>query len=372
GGFGFMDAQVDDARLVLRLIDESVQKGAAALNYTSVTEIRRNERGEVEGASVADTRTGETRFFSAPVVINATGSWAETLHASPDSGLHLRPLRGSHLMLPSWRLPVYQAVTLIHPDDGRPLFIIPWEGALMLGTTDIDHRQGLEGEIVMERREAQYMMECLRAYFPGRDLKLKDCVSSYSGIRPVLSKGDKPPSQESRDHVVWKDRGLVTVTGGKLTTFRALAKDALKAASDHLPGKPEPRTWEPVFDPPGPLPEKRRGLSTGIWRRLLGRYGQMAEQMVMRADKKDLCFIPGTLTLWAELPAAAQTGRVRHLTDIMLRRVRPGILLSEGGRGHLDRIEALCRPVLDWDDKRWKTERRMYMEYWDYVHSVPL
>ncbi|MCF8111517.1 MAG: glycerol-3-phosphate dehydrogenase/oxidase [Desulfobacteraceae bacterium] len=372
GGFGFMDAQVDDARLVLRLIDESVQKGAAALNYTSVTEIRRDERGEVSGASVVDTSTGQTMFLSAPVVINATGSWAETLHASPVPGLHLRPLRGSHLMLPSWRLPVYQAVTLVHPDDGRPLFIIPWEGALMLGTTDIDHGHGLEGEIVMDKHEAQYMIECLRAYFPGRDLGLKDCVSSYSGIRPVLSKADKPPSQESREHVVWKDRGLVTVTGGKLTTFRALAKDALKAASDRLPGKPEPKMSEPVFDPAGPLPEKRRGLSTNTWQRLLGRYGQMAGQMVMRAEKKDLSFIPGTLTLWAELPAAAQAGQIMHLSDLMLRRVRPGILLSEGGRAYLDRVEALCRPVLDWDKKRWAAERSMYMEYWDYVHSVPL
>lgn len=372
GGFKFMDAQVDDACLVLRLINEAVQNGAIALNYTRVAEIRRNESGAVSGVHVTDTETGETTTFFAPVVINATGSWAETLHASPAKDRHLRPLRGSHLMLPAWRLPVYQAVTLIHPDDGRPLFIIPWEGGLMLGTTDIDHRQGLEGEIIMERHEAQYMIECLRAYFPGRNLGLKDCVSSYAGIRPVLSKGDKPPSQESREHVVWKDRGLVTVTGGKLTTFRALAEDALKAASDRLPKNAVLRTSEPVFAPPPKMPEKRRGLSANTWRRLSGRYGQMAVPMVSKAEKKDLSFIPGTMTLWAELPFVVQTGQVRHLTDLMLRRVRMGILVPEGGRRYLDRIEALCRPVLDWDDKRWETEKREYMEYWDYAHSVAL
>ncbi|MFP4650093.1 MAG: FAD-dependent oxidoreductase [Desulfobacterales bacterium] len=371
-GFRFMDAQVDDARLVLRLINESVQKGASALNYTMVTGIRRNADESVSGVRLRDEETGAERTVSAPAVINATGSWAETLHSSPAKDLHLRPLRGSHLMLPVWRLPVYQAVTLIHPDDGRPLFIIPWEGALMLGTTDIDHRSGLDGEIVMDRHEAQYMIECLRAYFPGRDLRLRDCISSYSGIRPVLSNKDRPPSQESREHVVWKDRGLVTVTGGKLTTFRRLAEDALKAASPWLPGGAEPDMSEPVFDPVAAPPKNRGILDSGLRRRLAGRYGSDAARIIRNADKKDLCFIPGTFTLWAELPVLAESEQIRHLTDLMLRRVRVGILAPRGGRRYLDRIEALCRPVLDWDESRWKTEKSMYMDYWDHAHSVPL
>ncbi len=305
------------------------------------------------------------------MVINATGSWAETLHASPRAGLHLRPLRGSHLMLPAWRLPLHQAVTLLHPDDGRPLFIIPWEGALMLGTTDIDHRESLSNEIVISDQEAKYMIECLRAYFPGENLGLKDCVASYAGIRPVLSRGDRPPSEESREHVVWKDRGLVTVTGGKLTTFRALAQDALKAAAKWFPTETSLKTAEPVFDRITRAAENRRGLGNTTWRRLYGRYGSVAGPMIKNADQRDLAFIPGTLTLWAELPMLAQNEQIRHLTDLMLRRVRLGILTRQGGRAHLDRIEALCRPVLDWDDKRWKEERRMYMEYCDYAHSVP-
>lgn len=371
-GFRFMDAQVDDARLVLRLISESVQKGASALNYTRVTEIRRNAEGAVSGVRLRDEETGSERTVSAPAVINATGSWAETLHSSPGKDLHLRPLRGSHLMLPAWRLPVHQAVTLIHPDDGRPLFIIPWEGALMLGTTDIDHRGGLDGEIVMDRHEAEYMIECLRAYFPGRNLGLKDCISSYAGIRPVLSNQDRPPSQESREHVVWKDRGLVTVTGGKLTTFRRLAEDALKEASAWLPGDTEPKTCESVFDPIAAQPGNCRNLDSLIRRRLAGRYGSAAERIIRNADKKDLCFIPGTFTLWAELPVLAESEQVRHLTDLMLRRVRVGILAPQGGRRFLDRVEALCSPVLDWDESRWKTEKSMYIDYWDHAHSVPL
>ncbi|MFP3981599.1 MAG: glycerol-3-phosphate dehydrogenase/oxidase [Desulfobacterales bacterium] len=371
GGFRFLDAQVDDARLVQRLINEAGEKGGTALNYTEVTRVCRDAGGKVKGVSARDNETGDEKMLSAPVVINATGSWAETLHASPKKGLHLRPLRGSHLMLPAWRLPVHQALTLVHPDDERPLFIIPWEGALMLGTTDIDHKGDLSEEVVMDRREADYMIQCLRAYFPGEDLGLKDCIASYAGIRPVLSQGKKAPSEESREHVVWKENGLVTVTGGKLTTFRVLAADALKAASEWLPKGAGLKTDEPVFAPAPDMPKYRRGLSRGTWRRLCGRYGRAAPEMVARADAGDLSFIPGTFTLWAELPLLAQTEQIRHLTDLLLRRVRLGILAPEGGREHLDRIQALCQPVLDWDDSRWKAERRMYTEYWQYAHAVP-
>ncbi|MFW6334362.1 MAG: glycerol-3-phosphate dehydrogenase C-terminal domain-containing protein, partial [Desulfosalsimonas sp.] len=154
-------------------------------------------------------------------------------------------------------------------------------------------------------------------------------------------------------------------------TFRVLAEDALKAASAGLPAVPAADIRAPAFEPVPAIPERRRGLSSATWRRLLGRYGKAAVPMIQAADKRDLTFIPATMTLWAELPLVAQTENIRHLTDLLLRRVRLGILCPEGGRRHLDRIEALCRPVLDWDEKRWKAERKMYMEYRDYAHSVP-
>lgn len=371
GGFQFMDAQVDDARLVQRLINESVQRGAAALNYTEVTGIERDDRAGRSTVRVRDTETGVKTTFSAGVVINATGCWAETLHPPADPGLRLRPLRGSHLIFPAWRLPVYQAVTLVHPEDGRPLFIIPWEGALMLGTTDIDHGRDISGEIKMDPAEGRYLVECLRYYYPGADIGLKDAIVSYSGIRPVLSRGRAAPSAESREHVVWKKNGLVTVTGGKLTTFRALAADALRAASGFSGKRAGLDIRTPVFDPVPPLPRQRRGLGAGCWRRLYGRYGPAALEMVRQARGRDLEWIPGTRTLWAELPAAAKSEQVRHLWDLLLRRTRIGILLPEGGCPHLDRIEAMCAPVMDWDASRWEKERRAYRDYWHEVHAVP-
>ncbi len=372
GGFRFTDAQADDARMVLRLVREAAAEGGTALNYTCAESITRSFTGRVSGAVLRDTETGAAREVSARAVINATGAWAEALHPSPKPRLHLRPLRGSHLVFPGWMLPINQAVTLIHPADSRPLFIIPWQGALVLGTTDLDHGTEIYGEPFISMEEAEYLMQALNEYFPSLGISLSDAVSSWSGIRPVLSRRDKPPSEESRDHIVWKKNGLVTVTGGKLTTFRSLARDAIRAAVKYLPAKPPVKTDKPAFDPPGkktcPAPSK---LSPAACRRLYGRYGGLASDMLENAADRDLDFMPGTRTLWAELPVLAAKEKPRHLSDLLLRRTRAGLLMPGGGEEHLDRIQVLCAPFLDWDEGRWRKERSDYLRIRQQAYSVP-
>ena len=372
GGFRFMDAQVDDARLVLRLISEAVAEGGAALNYTRVARINRNRKGEVAGAGLEDTETNQFREITTKAVINATGAWAEKLHPSPKPHLHLRPLRGSHLVFPRWLLPINQAVTLIHPVDERPLFIIPWEGALMLGTTDLDHGREILKEPVISKAEAEYMMTALSVHFPSLDIQLSDAISSWAGIRPVLSKGNKPPSKESREYIVWVKQGLVTVTGGKLTTFRSLAKDALNAATPYLPGAGHMRLNEPAFSSAAVKPEFEKLMHPSVLRRIYGRYGKLAETIIGNAAADDLKRIPGTDTLWAELPMVAKTERIRHLSDLLLRRVRIGLLMPYGGSEHLDRIQRLCAPMLPWDKARWQEERQRYVRHWEYAHGIPV
>ena len=371
GGFRFMDAQVDDSRLVLRLINESIASGGLALNYTAACEIIRDIHGAVESVRIEDSETQETRTISTRAVINATGTWAEQLHPSPQKNLHIRPLRGSHLIFPGGLLPIDQAVTLTHPADKRPLFIIPWEGALLLGTTDLDHGKDISTEAKMTKAEALYMMAALTAYFPSAGIQLKDAVSSFAGIRPVLSKGNRPPSQESREFIVWINKGLVTVTGGKLTTFRTLAKNALTAAAPFLPGKPDVKIHEPAFAPPPRQPNQQNGLNPLTLRRLYGRYGNATEAMISGADAKDIEPINGTHTLWAELPQLAKTEQIRHLSDLLLRRVRVGLLTQNGGREFLNRIQALCENSLPWDKTRWETEKQQYIDHWESFYSIP-
>jgi len=371
GGFHFYDAKVDDARLVLRLITEAVASGGTALNYTEATEILRNGSGNVSGLIVHDTEKGNLRELSTSAIVNATGSWAEGLHPSPDEKRHLRPLRGSHLVFPHWTLPVAQAVALIHPDDHRPVFVIPWEGAVLVGTTDLDHDQDMIMEPAITEEEISYLMKAIEIHFPSLDISIDGCIASFAGIRPVLSEGKLPPSEESRDHVVWIDKGLVTITGGKLTTFRRMAWDALDAVKAFLPPLFIPDRTAAVFLPPPDIPGIDSGLSRNAWKRIFGRYGAAALSLVRTADPKDLREIPGTMTLWAELPFVARQEQIRHLSDLLLRRVRIGILVRDGGKEYLDRIQELCEPILPWNKNQWKTERARYLDTIRRFYSLP-
>ncbi len=372
GGFYFQDAQVDDSRLVLRLINESVKAGARALNYTTVTDVLRNSQGDVLGIKVEDTETHDTKTLYSQAVINATGAWAERLHPSPEPNRHLRPLRGSHMVFPARALPVVQGFSFVHPLDKRAVFVIPWEGSVLVGTTDLDHTEDLSKEPTITDAEISYLMQGLRSIFPSLDISLKDAISTFSGIRPVLSDGKLAPSAESREHVVWIDKGLVTVTGGKLTTFRRLARDALKAAKPFLPSDKYNSIRDPLFSNIPDKSEKDYGLSAQIWRRLYGRYGNDAHDLVRKAAAKDLAPIPGTQTLWAELPFVAEHEQIRHLSDLLLRRVRLGLLTPQGGKAYLKRVQKLCWPVLPWDKKRWKEEIRQYFDLWNYAYAPPL
>ncbi|UCF94283.1 MAG: glycerol-3-phosphate dehydrogenase/oxidase [Desulfobacterales bacterium] len=371
GGFFFIDAQVDDSRLVLRLINEAVASGACALNYSAVTAIHRNALEEVVGVRVMDTETGEARDLVTPAVINATGCWAERLHPSPEPHRHLRPLRGSHLVFPAGSLPVSQGLSFVHPADQRVVFIIPWAGAILVGTTDLDHTENLSREPTITEAEVLYLMEGVKAIFPSLEISLKDCLAAFAGIRPVLSEGKRPPSEESREHVVWINKGLVTVTGGKLTTFRRLAWDALKAAKPFLPPAKVNGQRDSIFFEVPDKPAQAYGLGAQVWRRLYGRYGQAATSLVRSAAPQDLSLIPGTHTLWAELPFVARHEQVRHLGDLLLRRVRIGLLAPAGGKPYLKRIRKLCQPVLPWDRKRWRKEIRLYLDHWNQVHALP-
>ncbi|MGD9190647.1 MAG: glycerol-3-phosphate dehydrogenase/oxidase [Desulfobacterales bacterium] len=371
GGFHYYDAQVDDSRLVLRLINESLSSGAEALNYTMVTEILRNTEGNAMGVKIEDMETHDGKIIYANAIINATGCWAEKLHPSPDPQRHLRPLRGSHLVFPANKLPIIEGLGFNHPVDNRYVFIVPWEGAVLVGSTDLDHNESLTLEPTATQPEIKYLMQAVHAIFPSLKLSLKDCISVFAGVRPVLSDGNRSPSEESREHTVWTDSGLVTVTGGKLTTFRRLAWDALKAAKPFLPPIKLPQKKDSIFSDVLSKPENGHGLTPEIWKRLYGRYGKSADKIAQTARTEDLVPIPGTQTLWAELPFVAQNEQIRHLDDLLLRRVRIGLLIPHGAKAHLKRIRKICKEALPWDRRRWKAEIGRYLEQWNHTHTLP-
>jgi len=316
-------------------------------------------RRRASPAAVRDALGARTAEVTARAVVSATGAWADVLRGQVGAPPRLRPLRGSHLTFESWRLPLGDAVMIQHAVDRRGLFVIPWEGVTLVGTTDLDHREPLDDEPGMSDQERDYILAALDQWFPSLALTAADAVASFSGVRPVVGTGQANPSKEPRDHVVWDEKGLLTVTGGKLTTFRLIARDALRALA-RRPGF----TWrgarpEPMLPPP--LDVARTG-PLGL--RLAGRYGADAPALLAAAADGELDAIPGTLTSWAELRWAARAEGVAHLDDLLLRRIRLGLLVREGGAALLPRVRAIGQAELGWGDARWEREEADYRALW--------
>jgi len=379
GGYRYFDALTDDARLVLRLVREAVRDGGMALNYARVTGLQRDCSGQVCGVLVQDEappHAGRCLEVQARVVINATGAWADDLRRVVGGPERLRKLRGSHLVFSSARLPLSRSVCFQHPKDRRFVFAVPWEGVTLLGTTDLDHDQPLEREPAISAQEVEYLLTAAQKAFCNQELDLDDVQATFSGVRPVIGTGKANPSKESREHILWSENGLLTVAGGKLTTFRLMAIDALKAALARLPGSPNFDPNSRVLDPPPPeeaLAEalEEHTLSPSARLRLLGRHGADAPAVLACAGPGELEPVEQTNNLWAELRWAARAEAVVHLDDLLLRRVRLGLTLPGGGVPLLERIRSIVQPELGWDDARWEQEASAYRQRWLAAYSLP-
>ena len=369
GGMCYQDAQTDDARLVLRVLQEAQALGAVAVNYLAAEELLRDSTGTLRGLRVRDARDSQVHTVHCPLVVNATGAWADRLRVQQGARARLRPLRGSHLVLPSWRLPLAQAISWMHRQDGRPVFAIPWEGATLVGTTDLDHREDLQQEAAITPAEVRYLLGAVQHRFPSLALTCADIRSTFAGVRPVIDTGKADPSQEGRDHAVWLERGLLTVTGGKLTTFGRIAQDALHMLKPLLPA---PRVQAKQGSSESAVPCRAPvGTDAALWQRLQGRYGALATQVLACAQPGDCSRIEGTPVYGVELRWAARHEAVLHLDDLLLRRTRLGLLLPEGGAELLHRVRLWCQPELGWDDARWAREVADYQTLWQRHYSVP-
>jgi glycerol-3-phosphate dehydrogenase len=382
GGFHYQDAQTDDARLVLRVIREAVAGGGTAINYIRAEGLVRDESGSLVGVTLRNSVDGEfgpEKDVQARVIINATGAWADELRGQLDLKKRIRPLRGSHLIFPAWRFPVAQAVSFMHPIDGRPVFAFPWEGITLVGTTDVDCPPPLDKDPSITPEEVAYLMAAVTTQFPALNLTLDDVVSTFAGIRPVIGSGKAAPSDESRDHVIWHEDGLLTVTGGKLTTFRQTARVVLEQICEQLKqsGLDDSTLLESLHDDVPILEQIDAELPGGDYldadtqRRLVGRYGADAAPLMASVDPDEMEFIPGTPFLWAELRWSARMEGVVHLDDLLLRRVRLGLLRADGGAELLPAIGSICRRELGWDEERWAREADSYMRLWKEAYYLP-
>ncbi|MDP3277686.1 MAG: glycerol-3-phosphate dehydrogenase/oxidase [Deltaproteobacteria bacterium] len=370
--YHYFDAQTDDSRLVLRVLLEAQRHGGVAINHCGVRSLLRDKAGQVVGVVAADLAGSEKTFeIRAKSVVNATGAWADNLRKDVGGEKRLRQIRGSHLLFSKQRLPLREAISLMHPRDGRAVFAIPWEGTTIIGTTDIDHKHDLDVEPWITQGEAEYILEAAIALFPSLELTERDIVSTWSGVRPVINTGAKDPSKESREHALWMENGLLTVTGGKLTTFRIMARDVLEALEPVF-GRDLTKKRETIFETPSDETLdslKRAEFSDDMYNRMIGRHGHDVGAIADLGDESKQ-FIGDSIATWGELRWAARSEAVVHLDDLLLRRVRIGMFLADGASSVMPQVRAVVQSELGWDDARWEREEVAYRKVWETAYGT--
>jgi glycerol-3-phosphate dehydrogenase len=231
GGVVYYDGQFDDARLAINMAETAAELGGTLINYMKVTAL--TKVGDIlRGVAVLDQETGATYELSARAVINATGAYVDSIRSmdDKDSRAMIRPSQGVHIVLKRDFLPGDSAIMVPHTDDGRVLFAIPWHDRVVVGTTDtpIDH-------IPLEPRPLEEELEFLLSHaarYLSKDPGPGDVLSAFAGIRPLVSGDEEDTAQLSRDHTLFISRsGLVTITGGKWTTYRKMAEDTVDHAA---------------------------------------------------------------------------------------------------------------------------------------------
>jgi len=364
----YYDAVTDDARLTVTVLRTAVRLGAAACNYARVADLTK-VGGRVIGARVIDALTGHALTVSARTTINATGVWAEAVAGlAGRPGFRIRPSKGVHLMVPRARLRLGRtALVLPETDDGRLAFVIPWQGAILIGTTDTEWLGPPETPLV-ERRDVDYLLDHASRFLAVR-LTDRDVLGAFAGLRPLVSMGTgmrASSARLSRRHeVVPGAEGFVSIVGGKLTAYRRMAEDVMDAATGRRAGAPSP-TRRLLLDGAdglsGALPEllaraRRLGIGRRGFAHLIRAYGTGAAALLNAVAARPALgepLAPGCPNIAAEVVVAVREEMAATIADVLLRRTRLAHLLPNAGVDAAPRVAALMAEDLGWspEDQR--------------------
>jgi glycerol-3-phosphate dehydrogenase len=371
GALQYYDGQVDDARHTMFIARTAAAYGAHVANRARVTGLLR-EGERVVGAVVHDQESGESIRIRAQQVVNATGVWTDDTQsfAGERGQFHVRASKGIHLVVPRDRIRGDSG--LILRTEKSVLFVIPWGRHWIIGTTDTDWSLD-KAHPAASAADIDYLLEHVNAVLK-EPLTHEDVEGVYAGLRPLLSGESESTSKLSREHAVAHTvPGLVVVAGGKYTTYRVMARDAVDEAVRAIDAKVPPSVTEsiPLLGAEGfaamknarHLLAQRYGVHVARVEHLLGRYGSLATEVLdLVADDPTLGepLAGASDYLRAEIVYAASHEGARHLDDLLARRTRVSIETFDRGIGAMEEAARLAAPVLGWSDAQVTREVEHY------------
>lgn len=385
----YFDCATDDARLTLETALDAARAGATIATWTKVDHFI-VERGRVRGALVRDELTGKTVAIRASAIVNATGPWTDRTLALPrenaesatepaepalDSPRMLRTTKGVHIVIDHAKLPLTHAVVCFHPQDQRVLFAIPWGDRSYIGTTDTDHPED-PAAVHATREDVEYLLEASNAYFPEHRLERDDVIATWAGLRPLVGESEGAnESSVSREHkiLVGQD-GLITVAGGKLTTYRRMSAEVVETAVQllELSGALRGRELRPSGTERAPLPgadgwpedddaqkvaaevEEASGgtLTRDLSLPLAEVYGMCALEIAhLCKERPELAsrLVPDRPEILAQVEHAARNELAATVCDVLIRRTQIFFRDIDQGLGAVERVADCLAEALGWD-----------------------
>jgi glycerol-3-phosphate dehydrogenase len=376
GAIVYYDAQVDDARHTMNLVRTAATFGALVANRTRVIALEKNG-DRVTGARLRDLETGSEFVVHAKAVVSATGVWTDQTQslAGANGSVHVRASKGVHFLVARERLALETG--LILRTEKSVLFVIPWGRHWIVGTTDTDW-VGDHAHPTATQRDIEYLLERVNSVL-GVPLRREDIQGVYAGLRPLVSGNAASTAKLSREHVVLREApGLVSVAGGKYTTYRVMAKDVVDEAVRDLARSVPPSCtadlalvgadgWTALWNNRAQL-AGRYELGIQWIEHLLGRYGSLTTEVLDILDQDRSLAEPvveGGEYLGAEFVYAARSEGALHLEDALARRTHVAIESSDQGRGAALRVAQLMAPELGWSSEQVTDEVSGYLQWAD-------
>jgi len=382
----YFDAATDDARLTLETAIDAARSGALVATWTKVVGLAPSG-SRIRRVQLEDALDGRRYEVATRAVVNATGPWSDALLGLAGSATRplLRPTKGIHVVLDAARLPVPHAVVCRHPDDGRVLFVIPWGDRTYVGTTDTDE-QVEPGQVRASHDDVRYLMRAIERYFPGREVREEHVLATWAGLRPLVSDGEGGSSESdvSREHKIFVgEGGMITVAGGKLTTYRKMAAEIVDVAVAELTAHGLlTRTLRKAETEEAPLPgahgfdasEEGRArlaaeiaalgtLGRDVAAHLVATYGARAREVAARTAGDPAAGAPitaGRPDVLAQVDFAIDEELAATIADVLDRRTQ--ISLRDGAHGlpGLDALADRMAARLGWSAARTEEEKARY------------